>query len=55
VVSLEGSEETGARGIVSGKQKIQNGLLREKILDHYNLNVAYQQSNVIKELGKSMT
>lgn len=40
-VTLEGQEKTGARSIVSGEQRIQNGLLREKILDRNNLNVAY--------------
>jgi group II intron reverse transcriptase/maturase len=50
-VALEGREKTGARSIVSGEQRIQNGLLREKILDRNNLNVAYQHVKRNKGAG----
>ena len=50
-VALEGREKTGARSIVSGEQRIQNGLLREKILDRNNLNVAYKHVKRNKGAG----
>lgn len=40
-VTLEGSEQTGARSVVSGEKRTQNGLLREKVLDRNNLNRAF--------------
>src|SRR5699024_1768905 len=50
-VALEGREKTGARGMVSGEQRIQKGLLREKILDRKNLNVAYKHVKRNKGAG----
>ncbi|GAW65048.1 group II intron reverse transcriptase/maturase [Ligilactobacillus acidipiscis] len=50
-VALEGREKTGARSIVFGEQRIQNGLLCEKILDRNNLNVAYQHVKRNKGAG----
>ena len=40
-VALEGPEQTGARSVVSGEKRTQNGLLREKVLDRNNLNLAF--------------
>ena len=50
-VVLEGTEQTGARSVVSGEQRIQNGLLREKVLDRNNLNAAYQHVKRNKGAG----
>ena len=50
-VTLEGSEQTGARSVVSGEKRTQNGSLRAKVLDRNNLNRAFVNVKSNKEAG----